>query len=285
MLQHHCLLIIDYSFTENMKILKTHSLLGEGLAYLKTRQRIVAFDILGRKIYLIDPAKDWSFEGIDIPFRGSCAMELPNGNVLIAGDHTLYETSNFTDFDILHQHDLAPDMRMNDGREDPLGRFWYSSMAMNADRADGAVYCYDPKTKTTKTMFENLTIPNAICFDAHRGCGYVADSVIGVINRFDYSDLDPKRARFIDISSEAYVPDGAVVDDEGCLWNAQWGAARVARYSPEGNLLSTVDIAASQASCPLLHDNHLIVTSARVGLSNQELLNQPEAGNIFITPL
>ena len=29
-----------------------------------------------------------------------------------------------------------------------------------------------------------------------------------------------------------------MVDADGCLWNAQWGAGRVSRYSPRGALLA-----------------------------------------------
>ena len=51
---------------------------------------------------------------------------------------------------------------MNDGREDPEGRFWYSSMPMNGDRPDGEVY-FDPLVGKSITMFRGLSIPNAIC--------------------------------------------------------------------------------------------------------------------------
>ena len=268
-----------------MNILKTHSLLGEGLAWLNQRERVIGFDILSRNAYLIDPAADWALTVIDLPFRGSCAMETPDGGVVIAGDHGLYHTRDFSNFDVLVHHEFADDMRMNDGRADPEGRFWYSSMAMNADRPDGQVFCFDPATGSSRSVFEGLTIPNAICFDARRRRGYLADSAKKVINRFDYNDPEPELEPFIDLSSAAGIPDGAVVDDDGCLWNAQWGASRVARYSPLGELLNTIDVAASQVTCPLLVAGHLVVTSARIGLSEAVLSRQPDAGDIFIIPL
>ena len=36
------------------------------------------------------------------------------------------------------------------------------------------------------------------------------------------------------------APDGAVTDAEGNLWNAQWGAGRVACYAPDGQFLRSV---------------------------------------------
>jgi L-arabinonolactonase len=268
-----------------MKILKTNSLLGEGLSYLNKRQCIIAFDILDRKAYFIDPCSNWSLTVVNIPFRGSCAMEMPDGSVIIAGDHALYHTYDFNTFEVVYQHDFPADVRMNDGRGDHLGRFWYSSMAMNGDRAVGEVFCYDPQTQLCRVMITGLTIPNAICFDQARNRGYIADSSSGLISCFDLAVEPPLLRPFVDLSSKFVVPDGAIVDSAGCLWNAQWGGGQLVRYCPEGYFLDAVDVPATQVTCPLLHNNSLVATSARMGLDEVALDLQPEAGNIFIIPL
>ena len=54
-----------------------------------------------------------------------------------------------------------------------------------------------------------------------------------------------------------HKPDGAVIDAEGCLWSAQWGSARVARYSPEGHFLSAIDLLTGHTSCPAFGDPDL----------------------------
>ncbi len=268
-----------------MKIIETRSLLGEGLAYLPQLGRVIAFDILNRKAYLLNPLKDWALEVIDLPFRGSCAMETTDGDVLIAGDHAIYRTTNFKSFENILQHDFDEDMRMNDGQADPMGRFWYSSMAMNGDRPCGAIYCYEPLSKSNRKVFEGLTIPNALCFDVGQNRGYFADSKSGLVFAFDYMNSLPSLQLFLDLSSQPFVPDGAIVDDEGCFWNAQWGGSRVAKYSQEGKEISTINLPISQVSCPLIYNGQLVVTSARIGLSKTMLKSQPEAGNIFIIPI
>lgn len=268
-----------------MQILKTNSLLGEGLSYLNKRQLIIGFDILNYKVYLIDPNANWSLKTVGIPFRGSCAMELPDGGVLIAGDHALYRTDNFKNFEVVYQHDFAADVRMNDGRKDHFGRFWYSSMATRGDRAEGKVFCYNPKTQSNKMMIGGLKIPNAICFDQTLNRGYIADSSTKQIFYFDLA-IEPIQLKlFADLSSQLFAPDGAIVDANGCLWNAQWGGGNLVRYSREGLLLGAIDLPVTQVTCPLLYKSYLIATSARTGLSKKELADQPEAGNIFILPL
>ncbi len=76
---------------------------------------------------------------------------------------------------------------------------------------------------------------------------------------------------FADLSDEGLNPDGAVVDSEGCLWNAQWGASRVARYAPDGRLLSTIEFPARQVSCPAFGDadlKTLFATTATEGMDS-----------------
>ena len=96
-----------------MEIIKTQSYLGEGLSYFKKRKRIICFDILECRAYFIDPASNWEFTIVDLPFRGSCAFETADGKVVIAGDHGLYQTYDFRSFRQIAHHALAEDMRMN----------------------------------------------------------------------------------------------------------------------------------------------------------------------------
>ena len=267
-----------------MKLVDTQSILGEGLAFLSCRNQVVAFDILARKAFLLDPDKDWALTMIDLPFHGSCAMELSDGAVLIAADHALYRTKDFTRFDLVISHEFQTDIRMNDGQMDPLGRFWYSSMAMNGDRPVGSIFCFDPSTSQTYEVFSDLTIPNAITFDAVRRRGYCADSALGLVWVFDYEQDQPDRSVFLDFSGQPFVPDGAVVDAEGRFWNAQWGGGCIAIFTPNGQKTGHFDLPVSQPSCPLLVGENLLVTSARLGLSEERLSQEPNAGCIFVIP-
>ena len=75
---------------------------------------------------------------------------------------------------------------------------------------------------------------------------------------------------FIDLIAEGLTPDGAVIDAQGCLWNAQWGASRVARYGTDGRFLSAVTVAAVHTTCPAFGEadlKTLFVTSATEGLT------------------
>jgi sugar lactone lactonase YvrE len=73
------------------------------------------------------------------------------------------------------------------------------------------------------------------------------------------------------LTDEGLFSDGAVFDAAGCLWNAQWGVVRVARYDPAGHFLGPVEFDARQTSCPAFGGadlKTLFVTSAAVALKH-----------------
>ena len=84
---------------------------------------------------------------------------------------------------------------------------------------------------------------------------------------------------FVDLRSEELNPDGAVVDASGNLWNAQWGAGRVACYAPDGRFVQSVPVPASQATCPAFNGTMLYVTTAAHGV------NDPKAGLTYVTDI
>ncbi|WP_420583531.1 SMP-30/gluconolactonase/LRE family protein [Ruegeria sp.] len=94
-------------------------------------------------------------------------------------------------------------------------------------------------------------------------------------------------AVFLDLRADDLNPDGAVVDAEGNVWIAQWGANRVATYSPAGEFLTAIPFAAAHTSCPAFGGDDLTTlfcTSARQGLSAETLSAQPSNGMTFAAP-
>ena len=90
---------------------------------------------------------------------------------------------------------------------------------------------------------------------------------------------------FLDLTAEGLYPDGAVIDAEGVMWLAQWGASRVAAYdamaSSCGPLLS---MRRKPPARPLLVRSFraMIVTSARKNLGAEALQAAPLSGATFV---
>jgi sugar lactone lactonase YvrE len=116
---------------------------------------------------------------------------------------------------------------------------------------------------------------------------YYIDSTTYGIDAFDFEismgDLSG-RHRLVDLPREWGLPDGMTIDEEGCIWLAFWGAASLRRFDPNGRVMAIVDLPVSQVtSCVFGGENldDLYVTSARGGLSPEQLREQPHAGGLF----
>jgi sugar lactone lactonase YvrE len=114
-------------------------------------------------------------------------------------------------------------------------------MGKKAEKGAGAFYRYW-KGELRKLHRGQITIPNSLAFSPDRRFAYFTDT--GTQQSSAASRSTPKpagpRARpssWLDLRAEGLHPDGSVTDAAGNLWNAQWGASRVACYSPDGAFL------------------------------------------------
>jgi sugar lactone lactonase YvrE len=87
-----------------------------------------------------------------------------------------------------------------------------------------------------------------------------------------------------DFSATQGNPDGAVVDSEGCLWLALWGAGQVVRLDQEGQIIGRVELPVSQPSCPAFAGPELkmlYITTAQEGFNATQLAQEPTAGSLY----
>jgi sugar lactone lactonase YvrE len=79
-------------------------------------------------------------------------------------------------------------------------------------------------------------------------------------------------------------PDGSVVDSGDFLWNARWGGSCVVRHAPDGSVDRIVELPVSRVTCPAFGGDDLktlYITSAREGMTPEELEREPLAGSVF----
>ncbi|MEM5582833.1 SMP-30/gluconolactonase/LRE family protein [Roseibium sp. AS2] len=244
--------------------------LGEGPLWHPERRQLFWFDILNRRLLSRDNGtpRTWQF-GEYV----SAAGWVSRSELLIASQSKLFlfdlETEASSKVCDLEADDAVT--RSNDGRADPKGGFWIGTMGINAEKAAGAIYRFH-KWELRK-LFDGVTISNAICFSPDGRTAYFADTATQVIQKVALDhDGWPSGApeTFVDLAAGDLNPDGAVVDSDGYLWNAQWGAGRVARYAPDGRFVEEIKLPASQITCPAFGGDDLktlFATSAAEGLS------------------
>lgn len=179
--------------------------------------------------------------------------------------------------------------RFNDGRVDRQGRFWAGTMVEDATLAgvdSASLYCLDHDGRVVEREI-GIRIANGLCWSPDGTRMYFADSprhAIDVYN-FDRDSGAISRRREFARTPLGAEPDGATIDAEGCLWSAHWGAGQVVRYAPDGRIVETVSVPASQPTCVAFAGDALdvlCITSARLGLNATALAEQPQAGYVFI---
>jgi sugar lactone lactonase YvrE len=182
--------------------------------------------------------------------------------------------------------EAVPPIRSNDGRAGPGGALWIGTMGRNAGPAAGSLYRFAGGVLAEKRG--GMTIPNATCFSPEGDWAYFSDSPAQSIMRWrldpDSGDTIGDPEVFIDLKSDNLTPDGAVADGEGCIWNAQWGASRVARYDPNGRFVGAVTVPAAQVTCPAFGGadmKTLFITSAWQGMNAAARRDNPLAGAVF----
>lgn len=258
----------------------TRCTLGEGPLWHPQRQQLFWFDILSKQLLTIvdGEQRHWQFDECV-----SAAGWVDHDTLILASASALWQfdiTSGEQEYLIALEAD-NPVTRSNDGRADPWGGFWIGTMGYNCEPGAGAIYRY--YRGALRKLVPNVTISNAICFAPNRSCAYYTDTAKGRILRQPLNADDGwpqgKPQLFVDLSDQDFGPDGAVVDAEGCLWNAQWGASRVACYAADGTFKTALPVPAKQASCPAFGGANLttlFVTTAAEGD------DAPEAGQTYL---
>jgi len=263
--------------------------LGEGPVWRAADDALWFVDIKRRQIHRWRPA-DGAHETWDAPSEPGFVLPASGGKWIAGlkdGLHWFDPAAHAFEL-IAPVEDPSLGNRLNDGFVDAEGRLWFGSMHDDEVEPSGALYRFDNHQITR--MDAGYCITNGPAVSPDRRTFYHTDTLKKVIYAFDLDErgaLGPKRA-FATIDEGAGVPDGSAVDADGCVWTALFGGWGVRRYSPQGVLLQTVRLPVANVTKIAFGGVDLktaYATTARVGLSAEELAAQPLAGSIFSFPV
>ena len=227
--------------------------LGEGPSYDAATDTAWWFDIVERRLFeaRLDTGRT-TIHSLDV--MGSALGRIDAHRQLLVADDGLYirepADGRMTLYRPLEADNAAT--RSNDARVHPSGTFWIGTMGRNAERGLGAIYALH--RGELSRLYDNITIPNAICFSPDGTIGYFADTAKNVLFRVDLDAATglPRGAPAALITRRGGGGiDGAVVDADGLIWNARWGGGCIDVYSPQGEHLRSAarSGAAVELSC------------------------------------
>ena len=274
----------------NIKPLCNHkSVLGEGPVWDAANNSILWIDIVGSAIHLFD-LKSNSFRSISTPSMiGSFAL-CTDGQFIATlqnGFHFIDRTTGVVR-PLSDPEAALPDNRFNDGKTDPAGRFWAGSMSLSGEKGTGNLYMVNEQLQVKK-MVENVSISNGLCWSLDQRFFYYIDTPTMEVVRFDYDNATGEisnKTTIISIPAKEGYPDGMTIDSEGMLWIAHWEGWQVARWDPStGNKIDSIHLPVSLVTSICFGGENMddmFITSARVGLTDEQLAEEPLAGSSFI---
>jgi sugar lactone lactonase YvrE len=263
------------------------STLGEGPVWDEINQCILWIDIVNARIIehnILSGTEKVLSTGTMI---GSFAL-MEDGKIIAALQEGIVIIDRSTgEKQIISTPEInIPSNRFNDGKCSPDGHFWAGSMSLNETDPSGFLYSIDGDYNILQHE-KGLTISNGLCWSLDKKYFYFIDTPTLQVVRYDYSNgsIQNKQSIIhIDAAKDGY-PDGMTIDTEGNLWIAHWGGWQVTRWDPStGEKLHAVKLPVSQVTSICFGGagfDEMFVTSARRGLTEEQLIREPLAGGTF----
>lgn len=266
-------------------LVEGRDLLGEGPLWVSDEGAIYWVDIKGRRVnrhVLGGGTNRWT-----VPFRIMSLAQRAGGGFVGGSDRGVVAFgADFSVSDLLCDPESAiAANRLNDGKVDRAGRFWFGSMDDTEHSASGALYRLDAKGVCI-WIDDGYRVTNGPAFSVDGRIMYHSDSALQIIYRYSLSTdgaVENKQV-FAHFGAGEGYPDGMTVDAEDCLWVAFWDGWCVRRIASDGRVMARIPMPVARPTSvafggPQL--DQLFITSATIGLDAAALYAQPAAGGLL----
>ncbi|MEL6360689.1 MAG: SMP-30/gluconolactonase/LRE family protein [Pseudomonadota bacterium] len=262
------------------------AVLGEGPLWDPDLERLLFLDIKGEKIFRTNLA-DSETEEIECPGMVSSLglTETPGAYVCTNknGFATLSLDGGIADLSpIIDPEEHLPGNRFNDGKIDPYGYYIAGTME-NAEtfKTPGSWWQLKPDSGVLRLATDFL-ICNGPTYSVDGKMIFLTDSARQTVFRARLAEGGIEElAPYLQFEEKDGYPDGMEVDREGCLWIAFWDGNCVRRFDADGKLLEEVVLPVPRPTSLTIVDDAMFVTSASIGLSDEEGQKYPGSGGLY----
>jgi D-xylonolactonase len=264
--------------------------LGEGALWHAESGRFFFVDIMGRAVHAWSPSTDQRYSW-PMPERVGWIIPCADGSGFVAGFQSGFVRLTLEPALQIERlgspHADQPLVRMNDAKADAGGRIWAGSMHLETpDQPYGQLACLHPDGRI-EVVERGIHIANGPAISLDGSVMLHTDSFLNTIYRYqlDAQGVLSGKTVWKTFTDADGTPDGMTFDSEGHVWVAFWGGACVRCFHIDGRLLQKIDLPTSQITNVAFGGpgmDLLLVTSARVDLTPEQLAQQPLAGSAFV---
>jgi D-xylonolactonase len=263
--------------------------LGEGPAWDAARQCLWFVDIKKHLLYRFDPASG-ALQTWKAPDQIGWALPAADGSLLagVRGGLYRFEPASGQFVKLVSVEPDVPGNRLNDATTDATGALWFGSMDDAEEQLTGRIYRL-AEGRVQDSGLAPVCITNGPAVSPDGTTLYHVDTLGRRIlaSRLNAGRLPCDTRVFAIIEDGAGYPDGPTVDSQGFVWIGLFAGWSARRYNPDGRLVDTVEFPVANITKLAFGGPDLrtaYVTTARKGLSMQELAAQPLAGSLFSFP-
>jgi sugar lactone lactonase YvrE len=207
-----------------------------------------------------------------------------SGGLIWAGDKGIYaldEASGVSALITDPEPELA-DNRFNDGKCDPMGRFWAGTICLKK-RPEAALYCLNTDLQLERKI-SPVTNSNGIVWSADACRMYYIDTPTKKVRSYDFdagTGAIANESVVWDTGADVSSPDGMTIDSEDRLWIAFCHGAKVVCFDPKTRaVVEQIDFPCIETTAcafggPDLKDLY-VTTGMKPGLDEED------AGRLFV---
>ncbi len=285
-------------------VVNTPDQLGESPFWHPTESWLYWMDIPGRQLHRLHVAsgaqQSWA-----MPSEPGCMAPAESGGLVVAlrsGIYRAREWGGALALIVSAPYETA-NMRFNDGKADPEGRFWSGTIDETRTAASAQLWSLDGhgESPQLEAKVSRATTGNGLAWSPDARILYWADTPSHSIRAWDWDAESNTLSRPRVFASwpgkpagwQAGMdnnggyggrPDGAAVDAEGNYWVAMFEGGRILQLSPAGETLAEWPLPVQCPTMPCFGGDDLktlYVTTARKNRPAAELEAFPGAGCLF----